>query len=259
MLLVDIHAHLDHPAFKENLNEVIIKAKDVGLKAVVLNGVNSASNRRILELVKKDSILKAALGFYPVELTKMTVNYSEEISKEKIDIDQELEFMRKNKEKFVAFGEVGLDYQETEDRKIQKEGFEKIISLAEKLKKPIIVHSRKAEEDAINMLVSSNAKKVVMHCFHGRKSLVKLGLEHGFHFSIPVNIVRSHQFQMITEMANLTQLFTETDAPYLGIERNKQNEPANVVYTIKKISEIKKMEQIEVSNIIYQNWQRVFE
>jgi TatD DNase family protein len=64
---------------------------------------------------------------------------------------------------------------------------------------------------------------------------------------------------MITEMANLSQLFTETDAPYLGISKEKQNEPANVIYSIKKIAEIKKVDTIEASNIIYQNWQRVFE
>lgn len=259
MLLVDVHAHLDHPAFKDDVHEVLTRAKSAGLKAIVLNGVNPASNRAILELAKLDPILKPAFGVYPIELLKHTINYTEEKDPALFDLDKEIEFFKKHKDQFIAIGEVGMDYQETEDKKIQRDAFEKIIQLAEKTKKPLIVHSRKAEEDATNLLISSNAKKVDMHCFHGSKKLVKLGLEHGFHYSIPVNIVRSHQFQMIVDIAPLTQLFTETDCPYLGLVRDERNEPANIVHTIKKIAEIKKLDPIEVSNIIYQNWQRVFE
>jgi len=133
-----------------------------------------------------------------------------------------------------------------------------MISLAEKLNKPIIVHSRKAEEDVINMLHSSKFKKIIMHCFTGKKSLVKKIVDDGWFLTAPTSIVRATQFQENVKLTPITQLFCETDAPYLTPFKNRRNEPAFVIEAYKKLAEIKNMELKEVINNIWMNWQKTF-
>jgi len=133
-----------------------------------------------------------------------------------------------------------------------------MIQLAEKLNKPIIVHSRKAEEDAIDMLQSSKLRKIIMHCFTGKKSLVEKIVNDGWFMTAPTCITRSTQFQENVKLIPITQLFCETDAPYLSPYKEKRNEPAFVIEAYKKVAEIKNMELKEVINNIWMNWQKVF-
>ena len=250
MLLVDVHAHLDHCKFKQDLDMVIERARKNNVKSIINNGINPEKNKITLELAKKYDIVKAALGLYPTDAIKM---------KEE-EIDKELEFIKKNKNKIVAIGEIGLDYHwDLKQHDKQKEIFEKIINLAEKIKKPLIIHSRKAEEDTINLLESSNVKKTVLHCFNGNFSLVKKADDLGYYFSIPTNVTRSEQFQKIVNLININKILTETDSPYLSPFPGQRNEPCNIVYSIKKIAEIKNMNVEEVANNIFMNYKNLFE
>ena len=258
-MLIDIHCHLDHPSFNDKTDEIVENAKKAGLKVILTAGINPETNRESMELAKKYDIVKAALGIYPPKtLQKEIENAAYPIKPNIFDIDKEIEFIEKNKSKMVAIGECGLDYSQNESPKEQKELFEKLISLAEKIKKPIVVHSRKAESDAIAILESSNIKKVLLHCFSGKKKLVKRAAELGYYFSIPTNVVRAQNFQLMAEEVDINQLFCETDAPYLSPFREKTNEPAFVLEGYKKIAEIKGMELKEVVNNIWMNWQKVF-
>ncbi|MBS3112554.1 TatD family hydrolase [Candidatus Woesearchaeota archaeon] len=247
-MYVDVHAHLDH--FDSNDLRVIIEnAKNAGLKAIITNGINPKTNRTALKLVKEYSIVKAALGLYPIDALKLK---SEEI-------DAELKYIYGARDQIVAVGEVGLDYYWDQTKnKEQREIFSKVIKLCEKIRKPIIVHSRKAEVDVISMLESSSIKKVIMHCFGGRLSLTKQARDHGYYFSIPTNIVKSMHFQRIVEELPIGQILTETDSPYLGIVNGKGNEPANVVEGVNKIAEVKSLDAEECKKMIYQNYQKVF-
>ena len=259
MLLVDVHTHLDHPDF-DDLDKVIEAAKKVGVKAIVTNGVNNTSNRKVLELAKKYDIVKAALGIYPIEALQNEVKQGQyPRTSGPFDIDEEIEFIEKNKNNIAAIGEVGLDFKNTNEVETQTKLFGRFIELSEKLRKPIIVHSRKAEGMVVDMLNSSSNKKIILHCFCGKKRFVKKAIDAGWFFSIPTNVVKSQQFQELVGMAPMSQLFTETDAPYLAPYPNMRNEPAFIVESIKKIATIKKMEQQEVANIIYNNYQRIFE
>jgi len=171
----------------------------------------------------------------------------------------EIEFIRANKDKIIALGEVGLDNHWVKDRlKEQQDVFFKFIELAEKIKKPIIVHTRDAEVEAIETIESSKIKKVVMHCFGGNKKLIKHCADNGWSFSIPPSVVRSSHFQYIVDNVNINQLFTETDAPYLAPTKDQRNEPAFVVQAVKKIAEIKGFEEKEVENNIWLNYQKLF-
>lgn len=259
-MIIDLHCHLDHPNFDGRISEVISNAKKAGLKVILTAGVNPETNRKNLEYSEKNDIVKCAMGIYPIQTLQSEIDHGEYPLKPNIfDVDEEIEFIKKNKNKIMAIGECGLDYSRFQDKDQQKEVFQKLINAAEELKKPIIVHSRKAELDCIETLESSNLKNIIMHCFSGKKSLVKRINDNGWFFTVPTNVVRSQQFQFISEFVPITQLFCETDAPYLTPFKDKKNEPAFVVESYKKIAEIKKMEYEEVIKNIWMNWQKVFE
>ncbi len=258
-LLIDIHTHLDHPLLINKIDEVIKRAKNAGLKHIITNGINPETNRLCLELSKKYDIVKCGMGIYPRDALKKEIEESEyKIDVSDFNIYEEIEFIRKNKNNIVAISEVGLDFVNGESRQ-QIEDFEKMIKLAEELNKPIVVHSRKAELKCIELLESSKLKKIIMHCFSGKKSLVKRIADNGWFLTVPTNVVRSFQFQDIAKNVPITQLFCETDSPYLSPYKDKRNEPAYVVESYKKIAEIKSMDIVEVANNVYMNWQKVFE
>jgi TatD DNase family protein len=259
MIYIDVHAHLDFDEYKVDLDKVLEDCKTKGVKAIILNGVHPESNRRILELSVKHPIFKPALGYYPTHVVE---------NKWK-DVEDELDFILHNKHK-VAIGEVGLDYKfgaEThpdfkmpieEQKKLQKKAFEKIIEISEKTKKPLIIHSRKAEEDVIEMIESSSLKNPVFHCFSGKRKLVQKIADNKWNFSIPVTLIKLQQFQEMVQYTNINQLLTETDSPYLGPVPGERNTPANVALTIKKIAELKGFDEEETANTIFMNYQRLF-
>lgn len=260
-MLVDIHAHLDHFRFEKDLDKVIERARKNKVKYIITSGVNKSTNRKALEISKKyKDIVKVSLGIYPLDALEVEMKEgSFPRTIEKFNVDEELEFIKKNKNKIIAIGECGLDYHYTKEKnKEQKKIFQKIINLTEKIKKPLIVHSRKAEQDVIEMLESSNLKKVIMHCFTAKLKLAKKAEDLGFSFSIPPIIVRLKHFQELVNRLSLDKILTETDCPYLSPVPGKRNEPSFVVETIKKVAEIKKLTKKEVENIIFMNFQKIF-
>ncbi|MBR9683494.1 TatD family hydrolase [Candidatus Woesearchaeota archaeon] len=262
MDLVDVHCHLTHEKFKKDLDLVVERARKAGVKAIVCSGVNHPTNVEVLELAKKYDLIKASLGLYPIDLLGLgpdEVGLARQT--EKIDLSEELKFIKKHKQDIVAVGECGLDYHwDKEHHTQQKKNFEQIISFVEKLKKPLVVHSRRAELDAFEMLESSSIKKslVVLHCFEGRKHLLKKAADAGYNFTIPCNVVRLQHFQTLIGIASLNQIFTETDAPWLSAFPGKRNEPAFVAESIKKIAELKKISPDKVARAIWKNYGQVF-
>jgi len=252
-LFIDIHCHLDFQGIIERIDEVIANAKKAGIKRIVTSGITPETNKLILEISKKDpELIKPSFGLYPMDALQR------EGIKADFDVDQELESWVKNKDKFISIGEVGLDYKNGQDKIMQKQVFEKILDTVKKLKKPIIIHSRKAELDALDILESSGYKKVIMHCFSGRKHLVKRAYDLGYYFSIPTNVVRLQQFQEMVKEVDINHLFCETDAPFLSPFKDKRNEPAFVVESYKKLAEIKNLTLEEVEKNIWMNFEKLF-
>ena len=262
MLLVDVHCHLNHERFKDDVDQVIERAKQAGVKAIICNGVNSATNKEVLKLAEKYNIVKPSLGIYPIDALNIQLPHLDEVglTKDKfLDVDKEIKFIEKNKNKIIAIGEVGLDFKYLkEHEQKQRENFQKIIDLAKRIDKPLIVHSRNAEQTVLEMLESNNVKKVVLHSFGGRKSLIKKGTELGYHFSIPPVVKRLQHFEIVISLVPLIQLLTETDAPWLSPYPEKRNEPSFVIESIKKIAEVKKMTEEEVANNVFMNYQQLF-
>tara|TARA_Y100000310_G_scaffold269083_1_gene282039 strand:- start:114 stop:851 length:738 start_codon:yes stop_codon:yes gene_type:complete len=244
-MYIDIHSHLDVEELDKDRDNIIQRAEDAGVKIILTNGIDSKSNKATLKLAKKYEIVKACLGIYPEHAHE-------------VDVDKEIKLIKQHKDEIVAIGEVGLDGLDKTHLETQKECFQKMIDLAKELDLPIIVHSRKAEREAVEMLEASKAKKVLLHCFCGKKNLVKKAADLGYYFSVPTNVVRAENFQSLARNVPITQLFAETDAPWLSPFKDKRNEPAFVVESYKEIAKQKQMTLEEVQKGIFMNWQKLF-
>lgn len=262
MISVDVHCHLTHKYFKGKIDEVIKRAEDSGVKAIIVNGVNHLNNLEVLELAQKYKIIKPALGLYPIDALGIQIDKLDEVGLTKdnlTSVDNTLRFIEEHKKEIVAIGEVGLDFKYLkEHEKLQKENFQKIIDITEKIKKPIIVHSRNAEKEAIEILQSSKIKNIILHCFGGSKKLVRKAADSGFNFTIPSVVKRLKHFEMVIASVNINQLLTETDSPWLTPELGRFSEPKDVIESIKKIAEIKRFDIEETANTVFMNYQRVF-
>ncbi len=266
MNLIDVHCHLNHELFKDDIDEVLDRARKGGVKRILVSGVNPAANKAVLEFVKKDpQLLKASLGIYPIDALGLQPDaVGLPHHQGPINLEEELAFIKKNLKQVTAIGEVGMDFHwanKEETLHQQAEIFRKIIKFAISIKKPIVIHSRKAEQECINILgeeIKNHEIPVINHCFSGKKAIIKQASALGHYFSIPPNIIKSSQFQELVKIVDIKQLLTETDSPWLGPFKDQKNEPAFVTESIKKIAEIKGLSVEEAANIIWENYVRVF-
>ena len=244
MKYIDIHSHLD---ICKNIPKIIENFKN-GIILTV--GVNSKTNKKALLLSKKYKNVEACLGGYPSDLLKLKDE----------EIDNEIKFIKENKEKIIEISEIGLDLKENSNDTLekQKENLGKFVNLAKSLNLPIIVHSRYAEFETIEFLEKFDYKKIIMHCFSGNMKLVKRIIENKWFLSIPANVKNSKHFQKIIEITPIENLFCETDSPFLHPDKLRNNEPKNVEVSYKKIAEIKNLKLNEVKNKIYKNYKRIF-
>ncbi len=242
-MLIDAHCHLD----MLDIEKAIEGARKNNVNIILANGTNPETNRKVLELSKKYKEVKPVLGIYPVDALKLTDK----------QIAEEINFI-KNSNPF-AIGEVGMDFKDDLDNwKRQEKIFEKFVKLSIGLDIPITVHSRKAEKECIEILERLKSKKVIMHYFSGKISLVKRIIENNWMLSIPTAVKNSEHFQKVIEMTPVENLLCETDSPYSHPDKEFPNEPKNVIESYEKIAEIKKLSLEETKNKIEENFQRLF-
>ncbi|VVB80311.1 Tat-linked quality control protein TatD [uncultured archaeon] len=268
MRLIDVHCHLEGERFAKDLDEVLQNAHKVGVKAAFCSGVNPETNRKVMNLAKEHSLIKACFGLYPLDaiVSKFPEIQDDDFRKiESFDYKEELNWIDKNFHLCVAIGEVGLDFKMIKDLKNfeevkeeQKKVFEEVLVLAKKLDKPVIVHTRGAELECIEILEKHKMSKVVLHCFGGKKSLIKRAADNGWFFSVPAVITRLQHFQTLVDIVPIEQLLTETDAPYLAPVAGERSEPKDVAVTVKEIAKIKNMEVEEVADQIWKNAEGLF-
>jgi len=246
-MFIDVHCHIN--IYKDSeIEKIVERARKAKIGIIVNNGINPQTNRRTLELSEKFPEIKAALGIYPIDALEMSDN----------DIEEEIEFIRESKNKIAAIGEVGIDLKESHDLERQKKNFQKFIDLALELNKPIIVHSRKAESECIEMLEKAGAKKVIMHVFSGKFALVKRIEANGWFVTVPTNAKYSEQFQIIAEKINIKNLLCETDSPFMHPEKERNNEPKNIIESYRKIAQLKDLDMKDVEKAIESNYKSVF-
>ncbi len=259
-MLIDVHCHLDHEYYSDKLDAVISRAKKAGISYILTSGVNPTSNRNALAIARKyPDIVKFSAGLYPIDLLGNVDVPGMPRQIDPIDMESEFAFIQKHNDEVFAIGEVGLDAKFCVDQmQQQKENFQNIIEFVEKIKKPIVIHSRNAEKDVLDLLASSTLKKVDLHCFMGNKKLIKRAEDLGYSFSIPPIILKLQHFQMLAEIVNINQILTETDAPWLSPYTEQKNEPSFVALTVEKIAAIKKMDVEETKKNIFMNFQKMF-
>ncbi len=267
MKLVDVHCHLNDSRFSEDLDEVLGRFRKKGGRLIVTSGVNAASNREALELSKKYVEVKASFGIYPVDALACEVKSGESgdcvRDLEEFDVDEELAWIEGHKGECICIGEIGLDnnfkeFQTEEMRVKQEEIFRKCLKLAKRIDKTVVIHSRKAELRAIEILEELDMERVVMHCFSGKKALIRRCVENGWSFSVPAVIKRLDHFKVLVGMVPLEQLVTETDGAYLSPVAGTRNEPANIVVTLKEIAKIKGLSAEEVGEKVFENFEKLF-
>jgi TatD DNase family protein len=241
MKFIDIHCHLD---LCKDLSKIIENAKKKNIKVILTCGIN----KKTLEISKKFPEVKACLGIYPTDCLKLNDQ----------ELNGEIQFIKQNKKKIIAIGEVGLDLHHGNKLEKQKQNLKKFIELAKELDIPIIVHSRKAEKDTIDLLENLNCKKVIMHCFSGNMKLVKRIINNSWYLSIPTCVKYNEHFQKIIELTQIDSLFCETDSPFLHPEKKEDNQPVNVIESYKKIAEIKRLSLEKVRDKIYENYKKIF-
>jgi len=238
--LIDVHCHLQEKEFGQDLDQVIQRAKEGGVSKVIISTLSLEEIYKAYEMVKAyQGYVYLTVGYSPT-----TFNFAE--------IKEIQEFIRKNKEKIVGIGEVGLDYYwgKKEEREVQKRLFEEWIFLAKEVDLPLVVHSRSAGKDALEFLLENPPQRVLMHAFDGKRSWAKKGEEAGFYFSIPTSVVHSIQKQKLVESLKIESMMLETDSPVLSPVKGERNEPVNLKYALEKVSSIKSFPQEEVAEII---------
>lgn len=247
-MFTDTHCHLSKKDY-DNLEEIIAHAKEKGITKMIANGTDIESNKETLELSKKYPCIYPAIGFHPESLE----NYEK----------KDLQFIEDNIDSIIAIGEIGLDYHyEPCDRESQKELFKSQLELAKKYHKPVIVHSRDATEDTINILKEFPTVKGSIHCFSGSLETAKIYTSMGYKIGIGgVVTFKNAKLKEIVQSLQLKDILLETDCPYLSPEplRGTKNEPANVFYVASFIADYLNITLDELSNVTEENVNSIFD
>jgi TatD DNase family protein len=244
MGLIDVHAHYDTYISREKLQQLT-----EGYSKIILNGMDYASNKRCLEYASP--IIKVAMGFHPLHITN---------KQELEDAQATIDYIKKHSAKIVAIGEIGLDFfhiKDVEAQEYQKKGFREYLKLAESLQLPVILHTRNAVAD-IFYILKDFTQPVILHCLEASEKNIREAMRRKYYFSIPPAVVRNEQFQKIVRIAPISQLLTETDAPFQGPTKGVSATPSDIQIAIEKIAEIKGLDKLEVEHMMQQNYQRVF-
>ncbi|MEM7405693.1 MAG: TatD family hydrolase [Pseudomonadota bacterium] len=262
-MYVDVHTHLTHERFADDVAPIVRRAADAGLRAIVVNGLEPRSNRQILEMAERYDVVRPALGIYPIDAACNVLPENFELDVEVFDVDAEIAFIEQmaGEGRLSAIGECGLDGHWVGEATFdaQERVFEALIDIAMRHDLPAIIHTRKREVRAAEILRHLGAKKVDFHCYGGKvKNALRWAREDGWWFSIPANSRKSEAFaKMLRELPD-DRVLTETDAPYLSPVSGTRNEPANVVGTVSHMAELRGWEEQEAAERVWRNFEALF-
>ena len=251
--MIDSHCHLDHEPLFKNIKEVIDRSKKIGINKLLTICTTIKSFEDILQLINLDNIIYGTFGIHPHESEKDVIN------KQKI-----INSIKKHK-KIVGVGETGLDFfynHSNYDKQISS--FKVHIEASIETNLPLIVHSRDAENETYKILESykNYNPKILMHCFTGTKEFSDKLLSLNAYFSASgiITFKNSHDLQETFKIIPNEKLLVETDSPFLAPipMRGKKNEPSYIIYTLKKLAELKNISEKEIINITTNNFNSLF-
>lgn len=250
--MIDTHAHINTEKFKEDIEEVLLRAKESKVEKIIIPAIEPKDFNELISLVKKHDNLYCGIGIHPHNVKN--------VKEEDLDLVKE---NLKNK-KVVAVGEIGIDYfYDFAPKNKQKEVFDKQIKIALEHKLPIIVHNREADDDVLN-IISENQNgdlKGVLHCFSSELDVLKKALDLGFNVSFTGNITfKKVDLNDVIKYVPNDRFMIETDSPYMAPVpmRGKRNEPSFVKYIAQKIAEVKEMELDKIIEFSTMNAKKLF-
>ncbi len=270
-MMIDTHSHLQFAAFDEDIDEVVKRTKNAGIKTINVGTGYITSKAGVDFAHKYGEGFFAAIGLHPMyaaaEFLKMKHDPSEgEFIPEIFDAQKYRELALSDKRRVVAIGEVGLDYyykpksatKLAEFKQKQKAVFVQQLDLAQELRLPVILHCRMAHDDVIE-IIKGRGQKGVIHCFTGTLEQARQYVRLGFCLGINGIIFKFNIDEVIKEIP-LEYLLLETDCPYLTppMAPQKRNEPMFMEYTAQKIAELKNIGADEVVKATTQNAQKLF-
>ncbi|MEW6359437.1 MAG: TatD family hydrolase [Planctomycetota bacterium] len=251
--MIDTHAHLDFPDFKDDLSAVLDRARQAGITSIITVGINGPSNENTVALAKAHDTLYAAVGIHPndsVGVTEQDWARLEALAAEP---------------KVVAIGETGLDfYRDYSPRNVQEKSFRRTLDLAAKLGRPLIVHCRDAYDDCLRILgeTAGGRLKGVMHCFSGSAEQAKAFLKLGLYISFAGQLTfpDAEALRDTAKAVPLERTLLETDCPFLAPQphRGKRNEPAYMTDTAEQLAQLHHVAPPDVARMTSLNAHRLF-
>ena len=251
--MIDSHCHLDHEPLFANISEVLKRSKENGVKKIltICTTINGFTN--IKDILEIDDIIYGTFGIHPHETETNVVDKSSIVK----NINQN--------SKLIGVGETGLDFYYNHSQKNEQiESFKEHIEASIEIDFPIIVHSRNAEKETFEILneYKSQKPKILMHCFTGSYEFFKKMEKLNSYFSASGILTFNNSLDLQKTFAKIpnNKLLVETDSPFLSPipMRGKKNEPSYIKYTIKKLADLKKLDETEMTNITSKNFENLF-
>ena len=251
--MIDSHCHLDFEPLLSNLDEVVQRSKDIGIKKILTICTTLNSFIKIKDIVNRDEIIFGTYGIHP-----------HEVKNNKVETKTIINEISRNS-KIIGIGETGLDFFYNHSEKSdQIKSFEVHIEAALRLKLPLIIHSRNAEKEMLDIFNNYRNEnlKILMHCYTGSKNFAEKLLAFNAYFSASgiITFKNSKELQETFRFIPLDRLLIETDSPYLAPEphRGKKNEPSFVIHTAEKLANLKNLPSIELINKTSLNFENLF-
>ncbi|VAX32539.1 Uncharacterized metal-dependent hydrolase YcfH [hydrothermal vent metagenome] len=248
---IDTHCHLDMADFDPDRDEVIARARDAEIVAIITIGSDLKGSEGAVRIAGEYDFIYAAVGIHPHDAKDYTSDTAEKIR------------VWSGEKKVVAIGETGLDYHyDHSPRDVQREVFEKQLGLALELDLPVIVHCREAKDDTLKILSGSGISRGVLHCFSGDMDMAERVMAMGLYISFAgtVTFKNAKKLQEIAAVIPDEYLLVETDAPYLSPVplRGRRNEPSFLLHTARKLAELRDVGFEDIARITTLNAGRLF-
>ena len=252
-MIFDTHAHYDDDAFDEDRDALLAGMREAGVEYIVNIGASMASSERSLQLAKKYPFIYAAVGVHPDEVG--------ELNEEKFEKLREWSMA----EKVKAIGEIGLDYYwDKEGHDLQKHWFLRQMELAHERNLPIIVHSREAAKDTLDMVIAAKPLELsgIIHCYSYSVEQAREYLNMGYYLGIGgvLTFKNAKKLKEVAEYAPLSQIVLETDCPYLAPVpfRGKRNDSAKIIHVAEELAAIKQVSVEDVLRVTNENGRKLY-
>lgn len=251
----DSHSHLNDEKFDDDRDKIIKEIYESGITNFITSGYSVKSSKKAVEIAENYGFIYATVGISPNDIPQN----DEQLWKQLLEIKD----LVKSSKRILAIGEIGLDYYwNIENKEIQKKAFIEQIKLANELDLPIVIHTRDAVMDTIQILKENKVKnRGIFHCCPQNRELIKEGLKLGFYISFagPITFKNSKNAEEMINLVPNNRILIETDSPYLAPEpvRGTRNIPSNVKYIAEKIADVKGLSLQEIKKYTEENTKKI--